>query len=144
MKSFGYFKSAAGQNYPGAENMIGAFYGMASPKHQAGEHDPVEAVRWHQRGAEHGDVAAMTNLATAYSSGLGVAIDPFHAFVWAGLVVQCSTIRNRPDEVLRDRAANELEANQRAAADRRVSQLRITAAQPRPEPMTYWKSLSTR
>lgn len=140
--AFAHILTAANQQYPAAENMIGSFYGGVSLKHGACEHDPVEAARWYRRSAEHGHAAGMFNFAQGVRTGLGTGRDPLEAYVWASLAVQCSSSRFRSAEVLRDQAAADLDAAQRQAADARIAELRAGWPHPWSEPLLYWRSLA--
>lgn len=140
--AFAHMMAAAHQQYPAAENMIGSFYGGVSLKHGACEHDPAEAARWYRRSAEHGHAAGMFNLAQGARTGLGTDRDQLEAYVWASLAVQCSSIRVRSAEVLRDQAAADLAAAQRQAADARIAEMRAGLSHPWSEPLLYWRSLA--
>ena len=140
-KAFEMFLVAANQNYPAAEGMVGSFYAMVKPKQDACPHDPEQAAIWYQRGAEHGNLSAMINLASCFKSGLGVEANPAEVYVWASLAAQLSPIRSRPAEVLRDQAVTELNGEQLKDLDRRISEMKSSLLHPWSEPHTYWKSL---
>jgi TPR repeat protein len=141
-KAFVNLLAAATQHYPAAENMIGSFYGAVSPRHDVCPHDPAEAARWYRRSADHGHSAGMFNYAQSASSGLGVERDQAEAYVWASLAVRCSTARSRPAEVLRDRAAADLDPQRRRDADARIGALAEGLPHPWSEPLLYWRHLS--
>lgn len=82
-QAYHYARAAAGQQYPGAENMVGGFYATVTPPHDACAHDPAVAVSWYRRAAERGNAGAMMNLVNCYQTGLGVAAEP--VFYWRTL-----------------------------------------------------------
>lgn len=141
-KSFENFMAAARQAYPTAEGMVGNFYVMAKPKHNACEYNPGEAVCWHRLAAEHGNFGAQSNLASAYWLGRGVEKDTVEAYLWASLSIHCSPLRNRIAEVQRDQAAGELTPDQRAEAERRLAELKSRLPHPWSEHMGYWRLLA--
>ena len=141
-KSFAYCLAAAEQGYPAAEGMVGSYYAMARPKHGACPLDPAQAARWNRRAAGHGNSGAQYNLASAYRAGRGVDSDAVEAYVWASLAGHCSPIMKRVVEVLRDQAAAGLNPDQKADADRRVSELSERLPHPWSEPTGYCKALA--
>ena len=144
VKSFQYCMASAEQGYPAAEGMVGNYYVMAEPAHNACDLNLEEALRWQRRAAEHGNVAGQYNLASAYWMGRGVERNAVEAYLWARLSVHCSRLRNRMGEVLRDQAAAELDATRKAAADLRVSDLSRDLPHPWSEHMDYWRLLAER
>jgi TPR repeat protein len=73
-----WWKKAADQDFPGAENNLG----LAYLKGQGVEQNYAQGVKWIARAAEHGYAEAETNLGGAYHLGLGVAQDDVQAAVW--------------------------------------------------------------
>lgn len=73
-----WYRMAAEQGHPEAQNFIGLFYATGSgvPK------DEVEAVKWYRKAAEQGVAMAQSSLSLAYSGGTGVTKDDFEALVW--------------------------------------------------------------
>ena len=57
-EAFKWFKRAADQNYPDAEENLGIMYEKGLGEKQ----DYFEAVRWYQSAADHGDVQARQEL----------------------------------------------------------------------------------
>ncbi|MFZ0790069.1 MAG: tetratricopeptide repeat protein [Chromatiaceae bacterium] len=140
--SFEYCLAAAEQGYPAAEGMVGSYYAMARPKHGACSLDLVQAARLNWRTAEHGNSGAQYNLASAYRSGCGADRNVVEVSVWTSPAGHCSPILNRMAEVLRDQAAAELNPDQKADADRRLSELSEGLPHPWSEPTGYWKALA--
>ena len=142
VRSFQFCLTSAEQGYPSAENMVGNYYVMAKPAHNACALSSADSLRWQRRAADHGNVAGQYNLALAYWTGHGVDRNPVEAYVWASLSVHCSRIKNRMGEVLCDMAAAELDAAQKAAADRRLSDLKRDLPHPWSEHLDYWRLLA--
>jgi len=140
--AFKYYLEAATVGYPSAEGAVGNFYAVVYPKHDACEHDPVRAVQWYLRAAQHGNAGSQCNLASKYMSGLGVKHNPVEAYVWASMSVHCSSIRFRSAEVFRDQALSLLDENSIIAANKRISILQETLPYVWSDHAVYWKSLA--
>jgi uncharacterized protein len=71
VKAAGYARTAAEQNHPGAQGLLGFFLSKGIGL----KADPVAAVAWWRKGAAQGHADSLNALAAAYESGEGVAAD---------------------------------------------------------------------
>jgi eukaryotic-like serine/threonine-protein kinase len=75
-----YYRSAADQGYPDAENVLGYLYATGGDGLQK---DDKQAVEWYRKAAEQGFRKAQKNLGDMYFRGLGVpAVDQKGAMQW--------------------------------------------------------------
>jgi TPR repeat protein len=84
-----WYRLAADQGYPEAENNLGAMYdaglGVAE--------DDVIAVLWFRRAATHKNIRAETNLGIMYAHGKGVAQDFAEARKWFQLAADRGDVK---------------------------------------------------
>jgi TPR repeat protein len=73
-----WFRQAAEQNLPNAQNTLGSSYANG----QGVTKDEFEAVKWYRKAADQNLAVAQFNLAGCYARGLGVAKDPVAAVKW--------------------------------------------------------------
>jgi len=83
------------------------------------ERDYADAVEWLRQGAEAGNVDAQINLGNLYASGSGVPQTPTEAYYWLFLATRHG--HHVDAEETRDRVAKQLDAGQRAEAERRAA-----------------------
>lgn len=83
--------------------------------------DPTEAARLYRAAAERGDAVAQLNLGDLYSRGIGVPRDLVQAYLWLSLAAEQgrSWAQKKRDEI-----AEELNADQRAKAERLIAEWR--------------------
>ncbi len=75
-----WYRQAADKGYADAMASLGDLH--SSNKSSALWKDDAEAVRWYRMAAERGHVLAMHNVARAYQTGKGVAVDKKEALNW--------------------------------------------------------------
>ena len=68
VKGAKWLRKAADQNYPEAQNILGALYQQGTGVKK----DYAEAARWYQRAAEQGNGEAQYNLALLYLGADGI------------------------------------------------------------------------
>ncbi len=73
-----YFRKAAAQNHPRAQNYLGVMYGEGQGVNQ----DHKEAVKWFQKAAAQNYPRAQNNLGFMYKWGQGVNQDHKEAVKW--------------------------------------------------------------
>lgn len=73
-----WYRAAAGQDYPPAENRLGVMYSRGAGVNR----DKTEALRWYKRAAKHRLPEACFNVAISYYNGDGVPEDPDLAYAW--------------------------------------------------------------
>ena len=79
-----WYRTAAEQGDPSAQNNLGAMYANG----QGLEQSDVLAVFWYARAAEQGHALAQYNLGSMYHAGRGVRRDPATAYMWMLLAAQ--------------------------------------------------------
>jgi TPR repeat protein len=95
--NFTQLKQMAENGNAAAENALGLRYFQGDEKDNIAP-DEGEAVRWFNKAAVHGNLAAQAKLGSLYWSGRGVAKDVNQAYFWTVLA------RARGDEQSRDLA----------------------------------------
>ena len=73
-----WFRKAAHQGHPKAQNQLGLAYALGLGVTQ----DYAQAVAWYRKSAEQGDVKAQNNLGVLYDTGRGVPQDYAQAVSW--------------------------------------------------------------
>lgn len=76
--AFSYFKKAADEGDPFAQNELGYLYaaGKGTPR------DNAKAFSWYKKAAEHGLASAQYNVGLFYLHGMGVQADAAQARAW--------------------------------------------------------------
>lgn len=143
-KAYDLMRAAADQGYPSAIGFVGIFYVQVSPPLGVIDLNPAEGCAWFEKAALAGNSGAQFNLAQAYETGNGVPQSAALAYVWARLAVKCNPIRSRMAEVLRDRCAQKLNAEERAEADQKIAHLGKDIPTERSEHSVYWKACARR
>ena len=114
-EAFHWFRLAAEQGHVQAQLILGVMYDNGEGVLE----DDAEAVRWFRLAADQGHAGAQSNLGVMYATGTGVPQDYLTAHMWFNLAASRSTGEDRDRAVQnRDRAAEELTADQRAEAQR--------------------------
>ena len=108
-------RAAAEQGDAVAQFNLGVMYATGEGVPQ----DDAEAARWYRLAAEQGNADAQYDLGLRYATGLGVPEDDVTAHMWFNFAASRSTgdVRDRAVQG-RDRVAEELNASQRAEAQR--------------------------
>lgn len=120
-----WFRLAAEQGDPVAEFFLGLSYaaGAGVPR------DPAAAVEWYRKAAEQGHALAQYNLGLMHLQGQGGPADAEEAYVWFTVAALSG---NEEGGRGRDVAAEALNGEQRAAAEKRaqaiVAKLKAAAA----------------
>ena len=121
-----WYRLAADQGHVEAQYSLGVAYadGRGVPE------DTAEALRWWRLAADQGDAGGQVGLGLMYATGEGVPQNDVTAHMWFNLAASRSTgdVRDRAVQG-RDLVAQELNASQRAEAQRRASEW--DAARPR-------------
>lgn len=76
-----WFREAAVQNHPDAQNYLGHMYeiGRGVPQHY------LEALKWYEKAAEQNNTQAQYNLGKMHENGYGVSQDLIQAHMWYNL-----------------------------------------------------------
>jgi TPR repeat protein len=127
-EAFEWCAKAADQGQPRAQYMLGAMYRDGKGVAQ----DPARAATLFRRAADHDVPGAQYSIGLMYFTGQGVAVDYDEAYYWLSLVASASDKEHAQlrstAAYLRDQAAGKLNAQQIAAAKKRIADRKMAAA----------------
>jgi TPR repeat protein len=112
-KAAQWYRRAAEQGYPEAENNLGALYSNG----EGVPHDHGQALKWWQLAAEQGLPTAQANLADLLADGDGVPQDLVQAYKWSGLAAEQG--EPRANDIL-SRVSMKMTPDQITAAERLI------------------------
>jgi len=130
-KAFQWYRKAAEQGDPEAQNKVGVFYSLGRGTDRSKE----EAVTWYLKAARGKSAKAMFNLGAAYYNGDGVTTDDVESYAWFLLAHEAGY--PAADDAIK-RAESEKLAN-RSAAFAKIGQMYITGDELPKDPMEALK-----